>query len=78
MTHIGETFLLWCNEDWGQFFDDPIVKEGIAVGPDGKFSNLENLSESYLKPSGPTHYLTIPTYNHIALHNGNILRSKNM
>jgi hypothetical protein len=26
-------FLLWCVEDWGYFFDDPIVKEGIAVCP---------------------------------------------
>ncbi len=25
--------LLWCDEDWGYFFDDPIVKEGIAVCP---------------------------------------------
>jgi hypothetical protein len=41
MTHIGETFLLWCDEDWGYFFDDPIVKEGIAVSPDGNFSNLD-------------------------------------
>jgi hypothetical protein len=26
-------FLLWCVEDWGYFFNDPIVKEGIAVCP---------------------------------------------
>jgi hypothetical protein len=26
-------FLLLCVEDWGYFFDDPIVKEGIAVCP---------------------------------------------
>jgi hypothetical protein len=26
-------FLLWCVEDWGCFFDDPIVKEGIVVCP---------------------------------------------
>jgi hypothetical protein len=26
-------FLLWCVEDWGYFFYDPIVKEGIAVCP---------------------------------------------
>jgi hypothetical protein len=50
VSHIGKMFLLWCDEDWGYFFDDPIVKEGIAVSPDGNFSNLENFPESYLKP----------------------------
>jgi hypothetical protein len=26
-------FLCWCVEDWGYFFDDPIVKDSIAVCP---------------------------------------------
>ncbi len=78
MTHVGETFLLWCDEDWGKFFDGLMVKEVIAVSPDCNVSNLKKIPKSYLKPSGPTQYLTIPTYNHIALHIWNISRSKKM
>ncbi len=31
MTHISQKFRLWCDEDCGYFFDDPIVKEGIVL-----------------------------------------------
>ncbi len=31
VTHFSQKFLLWCDEDCGYFFDDPIVKEGILL-----------------------------------------------
>jgi hypothetical protein len=33
MTHICENCLLWCDENWGYFFDDLIVNEGIVDYP---------------------------------------------
>ncbi len=31
MTHISQKILLWCDEDCGYFFVDPIVKEDIVL-----------------------------------------------
>jgi hypothetical protein len=31
INHISKKFLLWCDEDCGYFFDDPIVKESIVL-----------------------------------------------
>jgi hypothetical protein len=43
ITHICEKFLLWCDENWGYFFDDPISNSqqrncGLSSG---NCSNLE-------------------------------------
>jgi hypothetical protein len=44
----------------GILFDNPVVKKGIAVSPDGNFSKLGKFPGNNLKPSGPTGYISIP------------------
>ena len=66
-------FLLWCDNDCGYFFDDPIVKEGIVLRfvsgnfqkirknpPRKLFQNIQRFIK-YLNPLGPISILSIPT-----------------
>jgi hypothetical protein len=43
------SFSLWCDENWGYFFDDLIVNEGIVVYP-LDFFPIWKISSDVLKP----------------------------
>ncbi len=58
MTHICYNFLLWCDEDCGFFFDDPIIKEGIVLRfVSGKFQKIRKKSTEEIFPEYPEIYL---------------------
>jgi hypothetical protein len=58
MTNICQKCLLWCDENWGYLFDDPIVNEGIVVysliffltiSSNGNFFQYGKTSTDYIK-----------------------------